>query len=43
MKKFHQHFVDNVIPLHRFGSSREVAHVIEFLASDKVSFRFGLI
>jgi hypothetical protein len=28
---------EDFIPMHRFGTSREVANVIEFLASDKVS------
>ncbi|KAI6174526.1 hypothetical protein M3Y97_01000400 [Aphelenchoides bicaudatus] len=41
LKAFYQYFVDNVIPMHRFGSSREVANVIEFLASDKASYVTG--
>lgn len=29
-------FIDNMIPMHRFGTAKEIANVIEFVASDKV-------
>jgi len=41
LKDFYQHYIDNVIPMHRFGSAKEVANVIEFVASDKASYVTG--
>lgn len=37
LKKTYDHVMADCIPMHRLGTAREVANVIEFVASDKVS------